>query len=62
MSEIINKDGHRVVAWSCILTDEEMALIANGCDPRLIRPDKLTYYATLPYQEYIKSKKENNVA
>ena len=54
MTEIKNKEGNRVVAWSVVLTAEEMVAIAGGCDPLLIRPDKLVYYSPLPYQEHIR--------
>ena len=54
MTEIINKDGEKVISWSCILTVDEMNLLAEGIDPTLIHPDKLIYYAPLPYQEHIR--------
>ena len=46
-TRITNDDGELGAVWHCILTDEEMKVLASGVSPHLIRPDKLMYYAPL---------------
>ncbi len=37
--------------WDVVLTREEIARLASGISPLLIRPDRLVYYAPLVYEK-----------